>query len=68
MGLMLSKTYQALRAASGVSEAQAREAAEEIAAYDRRLSDLESTLKLHTALLGINTALGIAVLVRVFFP
>ncbi|MGH7030696.1 MAG: hypothetical protein ACREE9_19520 [Stellaceae bacterium] len=41
MPLMLSKTYDALRAA-GASEDQAREAAEEPADYESRLAELAS--------------------------
>lgn len=40
MAVMLSKTYEALRAA-GAPENVAREAAEEIAGFDRRLIRLE---------------------------
>lgn len=40
MAMMLSKTYQALRAA-GASEEMARDAAEEIAGFENRLTRLE---------------------------
>ena len=40
MALMLSKTHAALKEA-GASDASAREAAEEIAGFDRRLIRLE---------------------------
>ena len=45
MALMLSKTYDALLAA-GAPEEKARDAAEEIAAYENRLSGIESRLGL----------------------
>ncbi len=48
MGLMLSKTYAALKAA-GASERQAQEAAEEIASFEQRLIRLETTMKLNLA-------------------
>jgi hypothetical protein len=44
MTLMLSKTYDALRCADGVSEDQARAAAEELAAYELRLIAIEARL------------------------
>jgi hypothetical protein len=40
MAMMLSKTFQALRAA-GASEEMARDAAEEIAGFENRLTRLE---------------------------
>ena len=43
MALMLSKTYTASLAA-GASENEAREAAEEIAAYENRLGKIETDL------------------------
>jgi hypothetical protein len=64
MTLMLSKTYDALRSADGVSDEQAREAAEEIAAYETRLSSIESRLMLLTWMVGTNLAVTIAVLFR----
>jgi phage shock protein A len=78
MTLMLSKTYDALRSADGVSDEQAREAAEEIAAYenrlmsiesrlttiDHRLTNLEQRMTLLTWMVAINLALTIAILFR----
>ena len=45
MPVMLTKTYAALVAA-GVPEAVASEAAEEIADFERRLSSMQSDIKL----------------------
>ena len=45
MAMMLSKTYDALRAA-GAPDDKAREAAEEIAGFERRLIRLEVMLAL----------------------
>jgi hypothetical protein len=45
MALMLSKTYDALLAA-GAPEEKAREAAEEIAAYENRLARMEADIML----------------------
>ena len=46
MSLMLSKTYQTLRSAQGVSDERAREVAEEIAGFDRRSVRVEIMLAL----------------------
>lgn len=51
MALMLSKTYDALLAA-GAPESKAREAAEEIAADENRLTRMESDIALIKAELG----------------
>lgn len=60
MALMLSKTYDALRAA-GAPDDMAREAAEEIAGFEDRLTGIESDLKLLKWMLGFNLALSMAV-------
>ena len=66
MSVMLSKTYDALRSASGVSDEQAREAAEEIAAFDSRLLRVEIKLNLLITL-GASTLVGVGlVLLRLF--
>ena len=46
MSIMLSKTYQALRSAEGVSDELAREASEEIAGFDKRPVRVEVMLTL----------------------
>lgn len=60
MAIMLSKTYDALKAA-GAPDDQAREAAEEIAGYENRLSGIEAELKLVKWMIGFNLALSVAV-------
>ena len=60
MGLMQSKTYAVLRAV-GASETDAREAAEEIASYQKRLIRVEVITG--TTLLGV-----VALLVKAFYP
>ena len=62
MSLMLPKTYDALRAADGVSEEQARAAAEEIATFDTRLVRVEIKLNLLITL-SVSTLVGIGMLV-----
>ena len=54
MAVMLSKTYQALKAA-GVSDEQARDAAEKIAGLDPRLLRLE--IKVNLVLGGVGLLL-----------
>ena len=61
MSIMLSKTYQAFKAA-GVSDEQAQEAAEELAGYEKRLIRLEVMTALTLA--GVTgLVLGVASLV-----
>ena len=52
---MLSKTYDAFRAA-GAPDDKAREAAEEIAGFQDRLTTVESHLKLLKWMVGFNLA------------
>ena len=56
MTIMLSKTYDALKAA-GAPDDKAREAAEEIAGYENRLSGIEAELKLVKWMIGL--AIGV---------
>lgn len=60
MAIMLSKTYDALKAA-GAPDDQAREAAEEIAGYENRLPGIEAELMLVKWMIGFNLALSVAV-------
>jgi len=52
MALMLGKLYDALRAA-GAPDDTAREASEEVAAFDRRLARIEIPVAANTAVLGV---------------
>lgn len=61
MALMLGKLYEALREAS-VPEKSAREAAEEVAAFERTTTDLRTEVRVVQALLGVVSVLVIAVL------
>ena len=66
MSVMLSKTYDALRSASGVTDEQAREAAEEITAFHSRLLRVDIKLNLLITL-GASTLVGVGlVLLRLF--
>lgn len=62
MTIMLSKTYDALKAA-GAPDDKAREAAEEIAGYENRLAGIESEPKLVKWMIGFNLALSVAVVI-----
>ncbi len=63
MPVMLSKTYAALVAA-GAPEAAAIEAAEEIADFKRRLSAMQSDIKLIKWILGVVLACVVVPLVK----
>ena len=66
MSVMLSRTYDAFRSGSGVSDEQARDAAEEIAAFDSRLLRVEIKLNLLITL-GASTLVGVGlILLRLF--
>ena len=57
---MLSKTYDALRAA-GAPDDKAREAAEEIAGFENRPTTIEPDMKLLKWMVGFNLALSMAI-------
>ena len=67
MAMMLSKTYEAFRAA-GVPDDKAREAAEEIAGFENRLATIEADMKLLKWMLGVNLAFSLAILVILLRP
>ena len=60
MAIGLMKLNDALLAA-GAPEDKARAAAEEVASYENRLASIEATQRLHTWMLGANTAILFAV-------
>jgi hypothetical protein len=61
MALMMGKLHAALVSA-GVEPNAAREAAEEVAAYDHELREIKATQKLHSGMLAKNSVLLLAVL------
>ncbi len=78
MAMMLSKTYEALKAA-GAPDDTAREAAEEIAGQQRDTTDLRTEmrtefadargeLKLVKWMLGVNLAFSLAIMVILLRP
>ena len=60
MALMLSRICDALRAA-GAPDDKAREAAEEIAGFEDRLTAVESDLKLLKWMVGFNLAMSMVI-------
>lgn len=52
MAIMLGKLYDALRSGQGISDTQAREAAEEVASFEHAVADLRSDLRVLRWMLG----------------
>ena len=67
MTIMLEKLYDALRAGN-VPDDKARAAAVEAAEFHNTVADLQSTLRLHTWILSINTAMIVALIGKAFLP
>ena len=65
MALMLSSLYDALIDA-GASEEKARRAAEEAAQYAARFARLEADVSLVKWMVGVNLAIGLGILVKLF--
>ncbi len=72
MAVMLAKTYDALIAA-GAPEDKARDAAEELAAYENRFAKIEqdfAVLKTDMTaikwMIGVNLAASISIVIKVF--
>ena len=66
MALMMGSLYQALRE-SGASDETSRKAAEEVADYQKQLSDIRSDLSLVKGLLGVVVAGVMALVLKTFF-
>ena len=66
MAIMLSKTCEAFKAA-GAPDDKAREAAEEIAAYDNRLANIEADVRLLKWMMGLVLAGVLSLVVKAFF-
>jgi hypothetical protein len=65
MAMMMGKLYAALREAN-VPEDKAREAAEEVASFETRISDLTADMRLLKWMVGFNLALTIAIVGKLF--
>ena len=66
MAIMLSKTCEAFKAA-GAPDDKAREAAEEIAAYDSRLANIEADVRPLKWMMGLVLASVLSLVVKAFF-
>ncbi len=66
MAMMLSKTYQAFKAA-GAPDDKARDAAEEIATYENRLVNIEADVTLLKWMVGLVLAGVVSLVVKTFF-
>lgn len=66
MAVMLAKTYEAFKDA-GASDEKAREAAEEIAAFENRLASIENRLIRVEVLLTVVLAGVVSLVVQTFF-
>jgi hypothetical protein len=62
---MISEVYDALKEA-GASDEKARRAAEAVATYDHRLAKVDSDLGLLKWMVGVNIALSVAIIARLF--
>ena len=65
MAIMLSKTYEALKAA-GAPDDKAREAAEEIAAYGNGMTNIEADVRLLKWMMGLVLAGVLSLVVKTF--
>jgi hypothetical protein len=65
MAIMMGKHYAALRAAN-VPDREATEAAEEVAAFETRISNLSADVRLLQGMGGFNIALSVAILLKLF--
>ena len=65
MALMLGKLYDALRAGGGPDD-KAREAAEEVATYEKDLAEIKSDVRLLKWITGTTLAGVLALVIRTF--
>jgi hypothetical protein len=66
MALRMGALYDALRHATGITEEDARRAAEEVAGYESRIARIEADLVLLKWMVGTNLALTLIVLGLIF--
>jgi hypothetical protein len=65
MALMLGKLYDALRS-GGVPDDKAREAAEEVAAYEKDLPEIKADVRVLKGVTGTTLAGVLALVIRAF--
>jgi hypothetical protein len=63
--LLIQELYDALKSAN-VPDDKARAAAREVAKYDKELSDLRSDMNVLRWMVGVNLAISVALLFKVF--
>jgi len=66
MALRMGALYDALRQAQGISDDDAKRAAEEVANYENRIARIESSLDTLKWMLGTNIAITLLVLGKLF--
>ena len=66
MALRMGALYDALRQGQGISEEDAKRAAEEVADYDNRIKRIEASLELLKWMVATNITLTLLVLGRLF--
>ena len=62
MALRMGALYDALKTGQGISEEDARRAAEEVASYDNRMARIEARLDTLTWMVGANITLTLLTL------
>jgi hypothetical protein len=65
MALMLGSLYQALRSVE-VPDDKAKAAAEEVAGFENRLSDLRTDVRVLQAMVGFLIAVNVTVAIKLF--
>lgn len=66
MALRMGALYDALKTAHGISEEDAKRAAEEVANYDNRIARIEASLDLLKWMVATNITLTLLVLGKLF--
>ena len=66
MALRMGALYDALRTAQGITDDDAKRAAEEVANYENRISRIEGRLDTLTWMVGFNIGLTLLVLGKLF--
>jgi hypothetical protein len=65
MAIMMGKLYAALRAAN-VPDKEAIDAAEEVATFETRISEINANLRLLNWMVGFNLAISVAIATKLF--
>ena len=65
MATMNAEVYDALKSA-GADDEKARRAAESVASYDKDVSDIKATLRLHSWMLAVIIAVTVVPFIKAF--